>query len=45
MRTLGFDKFAGSEFEQRSIATLARRGEGRKPGVGLAPQPLDAVRG
>jgi hypothetical protein len=28
MRT-EFDKIAGSDFEQRSVATLARRAEGR----------------
>ena len=36
---LGFDKIAGSDFEQWSEATLARRAEGRMPGVILVRQP------
>ncbi len=33
---LGFDKIAGSDFEQRREAALARRAECRMPGVILA---------
>ena len=41
---LGFDKIAGSDFEQWSAATLARRAKGRMPGVILVRQPTKKAR-
>jgi hypothetical protein len=31
--SVGFDKIVGNDFEQWRFAALARRAEGRKPGV------------
>jgi hypothetical protein len=41
---LGFDKIAGSDFEQRNVVTLARRAQGRMPGVILVRQPSKKAR-